>query len=118
MRKIEEELEEAMSSQDLMSDFMQGFSQEMSPKDLEALKKRHRAEEMRDIMEADLEYLKAYFDKLSKEKDEGGAGSTNSTSESFGNITGVSLELNGMEVPVEAADAPVQVEGANVDVMA
>lgn len=118
MRKIEEELEEAMSSQDLMSDFMQGFSQEMSPKDLEALKKRHRAEEMRDIMEADLEYLKAYFDKLSKEKDEGGAGSTNSTSDSFGNITGVSLELNGMEVPVEAADAPVQVEGANVDVMA
>ena len=25
---------------------------------------------------------------------------------------------NGMEIPVEAADVPVQVEGANVDVMA
>ncbi len=118
MRKIEEELEEAMSSQDLMDDFLQGFSQEMTPKDLEALKKRHRAEEMRDIMEADLEYLKAYFDKLSKEKEEGSSGSTDSNSDSFGNITGVSLELNGMEIPVEAADVPVQVEGANVDVMA
>lgn len=118
MRRIEEELEEAMSSQDMMEDFLQGFSQEMTPKDLEALKKRHRAEEMRDIMEADLEYLKAYFDKLSKEKEEGSSGSIDSNSDSFGNITGVSLELNGMEIPVEAADVPVQVEGANVDVMA
>ena len=118
MRRIEEELEEAMSSQDMMEDFLQGFSQEMTPKDLEELKKRHRAEEMRDIMEADLEYLKAYFDKLSKEKEEGSSGSTDSNSDSFGNITGVSLELNGMEIPVEAADVPVQVEGANVDVMA
>ena len=84
----------------------------------EALKKRHRAEEMRDIMEADLEYLKAYFDKLSREKEEGSSGSTSTSSDSYGNITGVSLELNGMEVPVDAVDAPVPVEGANVDVMA
>ncbi len=118
MRKIEEEMEEAMNSQDFMDEFMQGFNEEMSPKDLEALKKRHRAEEMRDIMEADLEYLKAYFDKLSREKEEGSSGSTSTSSDSYGNITGVSLELNGMEVPVDAVDAPVPVEGANVDVMA
>ncbi len=118
MRKIEEELEEAMSSQDFMDEFMQNFSEEMTPEDLEALKKRHRAEEMRDIMEADLEYLKAYFDKLSKDKEEGSSGSTNTSSDSYGNITGVSLELNGMEIPVDAVDAPVPVEGANVDVMA
>lgn len=118
MRKIEEELEEAMSSQDFMDEFMQNFSEEMTPEDLEALKKRHRAEEMRDIMEADLEYLKAYFDKLSKDKEEGSSGSTSASSDSYGNITGVSLELNGMEIPVDAVDAPVPVEGANVDVMA
>lgn len=119
MRKIEEELEEAMNSQDFMDEFMQGYSEEMSPKDLEALKKKHRAEELRDIMEADLEYLKAYFDKLSKEKEEGSSGSSGTSSDSYGNITGVSLELNGVEVPVEAAvDAAVQVEGANIDVMA
>lgn len=118
MRKIEEELEEAMSSDDLMEDFMQGFDQDMSPKDLEALKKKHRAEEMRDIMEADLEYLKAYFDKLSKEKEEGSSGTSDASSDPYGSITGVSLELNGMEVPVEAGEAPVPVEGANVDVMA
>lgn len=118
MEKIEEEIEEAMDSQDFLDEFMQGFDEDMSPKDLEALKKKHRAEEMRDIMEADLEYLKAFFDKLSKEKEEGASGSYDSSSESSGNITGVSLELGGMEIPVEAAEAPVPVEGANVDVMA
>lgn len=118
MKKIEEEIEEAMDSQDFLDEFMQGFDEDMSPKDLEALKKKHRAEEMRDIMEADLEYLKAFFDKLSKEKEEGASGSYDSASESSGNITGVSLELGGMEIPVEAAEAPVPVEGANVDVMA
>lgn len=120
MRKIEEELEEAMDSRNLMDDFMRGAAEEMSPKDLEALKKKHRAEEMRDIMEADLEYLKAYFDKLSKEKEEGGSNSIGSgdSSDSFGDITGVSLELGGMEIPVEAADAPVPVEGGTVDVTA
>lgn len=118
MRKIEEELEEAMNSQDFMDEFMQNFSEEMSPEDVEALKKKHRAEEMRDIMEADLEYLKAYFDKLSKDKEEGSSVSNSASSDSYGNITGVSLELNGMEIPVDAVDAPVPVEGANVDVMA
>ena len=118
MKKIEEEIEEAMDSQDFLDEFMQGFDEDMSPKDLEALKKKHRAEEMRDIMEADLEYLKAFFGKLSKEKEEGASGSYDSASESSGNITGVSLELGGMEIPVEAAEAPVPVEGANVDVMA
>lgn len=117
MRKIEEELEEAVNSKDFMNEFMQGYSEEMSPKDLEALKKKHRAEEMRDIMEADLEYLKAYFDKLSKEKEEGSSSSSSASSD-YGNITGVSLELNGMEIPVDTVDVPVQVEGANVDVMA
>lgn len=102
MKKIEEELEEAMSSQNFLDEFMEGFSEEMSPKDLEALKKKHRAEEMRDIMEADLEYLKAFFDKLSKEKEEGASGTSDSSSESSGNITGVSLELGGVEIPVEA----------------
>lgn len=118
MQKIEEELEQAMHEKNNLDDFMQGYSDEMSPKDLEALKKKHRAEEMRDIMEADLEYLKAYFNKLSKEKEEGSSSSSSKSSDSSGNITGVSLELNGMEIPVEAVEAPVPAEGANVDVMA
>lgn len=118
MEKIEKELEHAMNSRDFLDEFMQGFSDEMTPEDLETLKKKHRAEEMRDIMEADLEYLKAYFNKLSKEKEESASGSSNSSSETSGNITGVSLELGGMEIPVETAEAPVPAEGANVDVMA
>lgn len=118
MEKIEKELEEAMNSRDFLDEFMQGFRDEMSPKDLETLKKKHRAEEMRDIMEADLEYLKSFFNKLSKEKEEGSLGSSDSSSESSGNITGVSLELGGVEIPVEAAEAPVPAEGGTVDVMA
>lgn len=118
MEKIEKELEEAMNSRDFLDEFMQGFNDEMSPQDLESLKKKHRAEEMRDIMEADLEYLKSYFNKLSKEKEEGSSGVSDSSSESSGNIIGVSLELGGMEIPVETAEAPVQVAGGNVDVMA
>lgn len=115
MQKIEEEMEEAMNSRDYLSEFMQGGGGEMSPKDLEELKKKHRTEEMKDIMEADLEYLKAFFNKLSKEKEEG---SSNTSSDSAGNITGVSLELGGMEIPVDAVEAPVPVEGGNVDVTA
>ena len=118
MQRIEEELEEAMHSRNDLGEFMQGFSDEMSPKDLEALKKKHRAEELRDIMEADLEYLKAFFNKLSKEKEEGSSSASTESSDNSGNITGVSLELNGMEIHVEAAEAQVPVEGANVDVMA
>lgn len=115
MQKIEEEMEEAMNSRDYLSEFMQGGGGEMSPKDLEELKKKHRTEEMKDIMEADLEYLKAFFNKLSKEKEEG---SSNTSSDSAGNITGVSLELGGMEIPVDAVEAPAPVEGGNVDVTA
>lgn len=118
MQKIEEELEEAMSSKDYLSEFMQGGGGKMNPEDLEELKKKHRTEEMKDIMEADLEYLKAFFNKLSKEKEESSSGSSNTASDSAGNITGVSLELGGMEIPVDAVEAPAPVEGGNVDVTA
>ena len=34
---------------------------------MKQLKKKHRCEEQRDIMEADMRYLKAMFDRLEKE---------------------------------------------------
>lgn len=121
MEKIEDELEEAMKSQDLMEEFIQGSRQQKDPKDLEMLKKKHRADELRDIMKADMEYLRALFDKFAKEKEansSGRIGSDNSSSDSSPNISGVSLELGGVDVPVETAQAPVEVAGTNVDVMA
>lgn len=121
MEKIEEELEEAMKdTKNLMEEFIQGSKMQMDPADLEQLKKKHRSEEMRDIMKADMEYLKALFNKLAKEKEAAGSSSSNNsndTDNSYGNISGISLEIGGIDVPVEtAAQAPVEVAGANVDV--
>lgn len=121
MERIEKEMEEAMKSTDLMEKYAQAGSHEMDPKDLEMLRKKHRADEIRDIMKADMEYLKTLFDKLAREKEAGpdgfGDGSDNS-SDSINNLTGVMLELSGAEIPVESAAAPAEAAGANVDVMA
>lgn len=121
MEKIEEELEEAMKdTENLMEEFVQGSKMQMDPADLEQLKKKHRSEEMRDIMKADMEYLKALFNKLAKEKEAAGSSSSNTSNNSdnsYGNISGISLEIGGVDIPVEmAAQAPVEVAGANVDV--
>lgn len=124
MEKIEDELEEAMEeAENLMEEFVRGNSPQMDPKDLELLKKKHRAEELRDIMKADMEYLKALFNRLAREKEaasNGSSGSSDNSSYSNGgiNISGVSLEISGVDVPVETAveAAPVEVAGTNMDV--
>ena len=121
MERIEKEMEETIKSTDLMEQFIEGSKNQMDPKDLEMLKRKHRADELRDIMKADMEYLKALFDKLAKEKEEGASGigdGSDDSSDSISNLTGVMLELNGAEIPVEAAPAQVEIAGANVDVMA
>lgn len=114
MYELEEtlqELEQAMSDanelDELSDELMPTQEHNLDPEDLELLKKKHRAEELRDIMEADMKYLKAMFDKLAKEKQENSSHSS-----------GVSLELNGMDIPVEPMEVPVPVEGGSVDLMA
>lgn len=121
MEKIEKELEEAIKSQDdLMEEFVQGSNRQMEPHDLEMLKKKHRADEMRDIMKADMEYLRALFDKLSKEKEAGpsGLGNDSSDSSSDSGSAGVSLQIGGIDIPVQNVEAPLEIAGTNVDVMA
>lgn len=89
--------------EELTDDLGLSVQKDMSHEDLERLKKKHRSDEMKEIAEADLKYLKALFDRLAKEKSEGAAN--------------VSLQLAGMEVPVEATtEAPVAAEGGNVDI--
>lgn len=109
MQSMEKSMEEL--SNEVMEEGLDELSDElglsvqkdMSPEDLERLKKKHRADELREITEADMKYLKALFDKLAKEQSEA--------------ASGVSLQLAGMEMPVETtAEAPVTVEGANLDV--
>ena len=112
MRESEEQMNE------LADELMSSASYEhMDDDDIEAMKKRHRAEELRDILEADMKYLKALFDRLSKEKQANANGSSSYTaSDSSNPSSGVSLQLAGVDVPVEAPAAPVPTEGANVDV--
>lgn len=87
---------------ELADDLGLSVQRKMLPEDLERLKKKHRAEERKEITEADLKYLKALFDRLAKEKSDAAGG--------------VSLQLAGMEMPVETAEAPAPAEGGSVDV--
>lgn len=108
MEELAKEMSEDLDLDDLTDEVVQVVRKEMDPEDLELLKKKHRAEELREIMEADMKYLKAVFDKLAKEKQENSNGS--------GGLSGVSLEIGGLEMPVEIGEAAVMTEGGGVDV--
>lgn len=111
LKRLIEESEQALN--DLAEELTDASWEDMDPKQLENMKRRHRAQELREIMEADLKYLKALFDRLSKEKQESMNGSSFDGSDS---PSGVSLELGGVDMPVETSEAPVSSEGANMDV--
>lgn len=103
------DLEEEIAGNKLTEELTEVISDDMDPADLEQLKKKHRADELREIAEADMKYLRALFDKLAKEKQNISSGSLNNSSDA------VSLEISGVEMPVEAAEVPVPAEGGNVD---
>lgn len=122
MREAEEEMSEEFS----LNDLLEIPDRNMSPEDLERLKKKHRFEEMREIMEADMKYLKAMFEKLAREQQANAAKSSSSNSGSQGSSMSVSsassagtaLETAGADMPVQTADVPaVAVEGGQIDVL-
>lgn len=96
IQELQEELE-ALEQENGLEELTQTMQTDMDPAQLEQLKKKHRAEEMREIAEADMKYLKALFDQIQKERQEGSSSSSSSS-------RGVSLELSGMEVPVQIDD--------------
>lgn len=104
------DLEEEIAGNKLTEELTEVISDDMDPADLEQLKKKHRADELRAIVEADMKYLRALFDKLAKEKQNISSGNFNNFSDA------ISLEISGMEMPVEAVDAPAPTEGGNIDV--
>lgn len=115
MKKSMDELNELMDEmdlEDLETEIMGGVKEDLEPDDLELLKKKHRADELREIMEADMKYLRALFDKLEKEKQEVSGGSSSSN-----DLSGISLELGGLEIPAETMPQPVVTEGGNVDLL-
>ena len=108
LREFQNQMEELMKEVE-----MPAGKTNMDALDLEKLKKKHRAEELREILEADMKYLKAVFDRLAKEKQKGASfGGSDGGSSSD---AGVSLEIGGMEMPVSAPEVSVAVEGASLD---
>jgi len=119
-KELQDSLEETENLEELSEALSTAAADDMDPADLEMMKKKHRAKEMREIMEADMKYLKALFDQLAKEKQEiasGGAGSMGDHSASYMSDSGVALELGGADIPVQAppADAAALVEGGSID---
>lgn len=117
IRELEEAIADGTGLEELAEEMMPLQNREMDPADLELLKKKHRAEEMREIMEADLKYLKAMFDKFERERQESANGSS-SNPDSNTNSSGVSLELGGVDIPVEAAEGLVLPDGNVLDILA
>lgn len=114
-QSMQETMEELMQETTLeeLSDELSGAVHEMDPEDFEALKKKHRSDEMKEIMDADMKYLRAVFNKLEKERQALASGA-----KSFSDAaSGVSLELSGLDIPVDMPEMPVAVEGASVDLM-
>ena len=118
MRQMLKEALEESGLDELSEELLTEFSADMDPEDLEKMKKKHRSEELKDILEADMKYLKAIFNKLQKEKE----ANSSAGASAYSNMDsgGVSLELGGAEIPVDAqmpADVSITAEGVNIDYM-
>ncbi len=113
--RLMQELEQTGGANDIMKEYMGASQQEMTPEEVDQLRKKHRADEMKDIVEADMKYLKAMFNKMAREQQE-------NVQQAFSQEANpaVSLELQGVDIPVPAdagQSGAELVEGANVDAM-
>ena len=82
---------EDLGIDELMEDITYS-GEEMDPEDLKEMKIKHRNKEMKEIVKADAEYLKAIFDGLEKGKS--------------GNTVPMATPVSGMGVAVQAAPVP------------
>ena len=91
---------------DELSDSLMSVQRDMDPADLKMMKIKHRNKEMKDIVKADAEYLKAVFDRLEKMKSNGVIPMSNG-SLSFGSSDTMSAaEVAGVSAPA-AVSVPV-----------
>lgn len=113
LREMQEwyaEMAKSTGPGELSKELLEAEYNDLSPEDIELLKKKHRGQELRDIIDADMKYLKAVFDRLAKERQDAVSGVNR-----LGDISGVSLELGGLEMPVAAPQVPAMTGGASVD---
>lgn len=108
MQEMSDSLRDLMEEMGLdgISDTAVSVNREMDPADLKMMKIKHRNKEMKDIVKADAEYLKAVFNHLEKMKDNvviptGNAGAVSS------GMTGTSFSADVAGVGVPAAPVPV-----------
>ena len=90
----------------------------MTPDQVDNLRKKHRSDEMKDIVEADMKYLKAMFNKLEREK--AGVQQVAQQIAQQAVNPAVSLELQGVDIPVsaEVGQSAAELVGGSVDAMA
>ena len=124
MEQLEKEMaeseEESLGMEELLSG---GDLSDLRPENIEQLRKKHRSEEHREIVEADMKYLKALFQKYAREKASAGHGSSGG-SDAVGNtgLSGSTAGTAGMSgggtgyTPDQTVSAPIGTEGVNVDV--
>ena len=91
---------------DELSDTMLSVKKDIDPADLKMMKIKHRNKEMKDIVKADAEYLKAVFDRLEKMKDNPVIPSGGGMSLSAGS-TGMSFSADAARIGVPTVPAPV-----------
>ena len=105
--------EETVELDEELDEMAQALSGSMTPEDLEQLKVKHRSDEARDILKADLKYLKALFDRLQSEKENAGKATFSGSYDS-----GVSLSLGGgMDMPVMTTQEVQQPDiGGSMDI--
>lgn len=105
--------EETVELDEELDEMAEALSGTMTPEDLEQLKVKHRSDEARDILKADLKYLKALFDRLQSEKE-------NAVKANFSGSydSGVSLSLGGgMDMPVMTTQEVLQPNiGGSMDI--
>ena len=89
---------------DELSDTMLSVKKDIDPADLKMMKIKHRNKEMKEIVKADAEYLKAVFDRLEKMKDNPVIPSGGGMSLSAGSSgTSFSADAAGIGVPTGPA---------------
>lgn len=108
LQEVMKQSKELLAGDLLMEELTENAPEDMRPEDLDLLKKKHRAKEQKEIAEADLQYLKAMFERLEKEKQEIGSHSIQGSNDGGG----VLLELAGQEIPVQTAEIPVMTESS------
>ncbi len=86
-----QDLLEEMGLEDLAGDLTGASGGDMDPADLKMMKMKHRLKEMKEMAEADSEYLKALFDRLAKESASTAGGAAMSGSSAGSPSGGIAL---------------------------